>query len=326
MHLGNGAITPECAAITFAAATAGLGWAARSLRRTPVKPGQFAMAGALGAAVFAAQMVNVPLLPLASAHLVGGVLLAWVLGAELGALTMAVVLTLQALLLGDGGLTALGANIINMSLLPAGLTVLARGRLSAPASSLVKYAAVGATAALAVLGGALLVVAETASTGGGDLGRFTSRMLLSHAWIGLVEGLATIALVTTLSRSSASSRGFSRAAVGGTLATAALLIGVALPLASNLPDGYEAAAASTGWSHLLSDESVWMQSMGGLNVAAAELQQRIVASIETLFGDGQLLALSATALAGLASLALATLLAHRRLTPVTVPKRPTPRG
>jgi cobalt/nickel transport system permease protein len=325
MHLGNGAITPECAAITFAAATAGLGLAAWSLRRAQARPGQFAMAGALGAAVFAAQMINVPLLPLASAHLVGGVLLAWVLGAELGALTMAVVLTLQALLLGDGGLTALGANIINMSLLPAGLTALARGRLSAAASSPVKHAALGATAALAVLGGALLVVAETASTGGGDLGRFTSRMLLSHAWIGLVEGLVTVALVTALSRSLTTSGGFSRAAVGGALATAALLIAVALPLASSLPDGYEAAAMSAGWSHLLSEDSAWMQSMGGLNAAAADLQQRIVASIESLLGDGQLLALSATALVGLASLALATLLARRRLTPVTVPKHPTPR-
>jgi len=66
MHVGNGAITPECWAITYTAAAAGLACAASSLRRRSIEPTHIAMAGALGAAVFAAQMVNVPLLPYAS--------------------------------------------------------------------------------------------------------------------------------------------------------------------------------------------------------------------------------------------------------------------
>src|SRR5262245_56632288 len=139
MHLGNGAITPECVAITISAASAGLGlcaWSARRSLTRSVSEGSGAarpslalrvsIAAALGAFIFAAQAVNVPILPGISAHLVGGVLLAWALGPAVGALTMALVLALQALLLGVGGTLALGANIINMALIPAGLVAIAR--------------------------------------------------------------------------------------------------------------------------------------------------------------------------------------------------------
>ncbi|MEQ8790187.1 MAG: energy-coupling factor ABC transporter permease [Pirellulaceae bacterium] len=322
MHVGNGAITPECAAITYTAAVAGLGAAVYSLRRTSTQPRMWAMAGALGAAVFAAQMINVPVLSYASAHLVGGVLLAWVLGAELGALTMAVVLTAQALLLGDGGLMALGANIVNMSLLPAVLTAAVRGRISETASSSVQGAAVAATAALAVLGGALLVVAETAMAGGGDLGRFAGQMMVSHSWIGLIEGAATVALVLAVSRSLRRLDAQpSNARLAGAALSAALLIVVALPLASNLPDGYEAAAESTGWGRILADEGDRLASLGGVNVAVSGFQQRIVASVESLLGGGQLLALVAASLVGLTCLALAALASSRRLAPVPIAKR-----
>src|SRR5207253_6220098 len=80
--------------------------------------------------VFAAQSINVPIAPGTSAHLVGGVLLAWVLGPGLGVWTMAMVLAAQALLLGDGGIASLGANVLNMAILPAGI-VAVRTRLAA---------------------------------------------------------------------------------------------------------------------------------------------------------------------------------------------------
>jgi ABC-type Co2+ transport system permease subunit len=77
MHLGNGAITPECVAITLSAASAGLGLCAWSARREARPLSKLGFAAGLGAFVFAAQAVNVPILPGISAHLVGGVLLAW---------------------------------------------------------------------------------------------------------------------------------------------------------------------------------------------------------------------------------------------------------
>src|SRR5665213_1009462 len=113
MHLGNGAITPECGAIALAAAAAGAGAAIASARACGLDRAQSRTAGALGAAVFAAQLFNVQVLPYSSVHLIGGVLLAWTLGPAVGLLTMSCILALQALLLGDGGLMAWGANVIN---------------------------------------------------------------------------------------------------------------------------------------------------------------------------------------------------------------------
>jgi cobalt/nickel transport system permease protein len=70
--------------------------------------------GVLGAFVFAAQMLNFPVLGGTSGHLVGGALLAILLGPMTGFLTMATVVIAQALFLQDGGLIALGANVFNI--------------------------------------------------------------------------------------------------------------------------------------------------------------------------------------------------------------------
>jgi cobalt/nickel transport system permease protein len=70
--------------------------------------------GVLGAFVFAAQMLNFPILGGTSGHLVGGALLAILLGPMTGFLTIATVVVAQALFLQDGGLIALGANIFNI--------------------------------------------------------------------------------------------------------------------------------------------------------------------------------------------------------------------
>ena len=123
MHLGNGAITPECAALTYGQQRRP-DW--RLVRRRCERSGVSRAKSCnwprrLGCLVFAAQAINVPVAPGTSAHLVGGVLLAWLLGPGLGAWTMALVLAVQAMLLGDGGMAALGANVLNMAILPAGM-------------------------------------------------------------------------------------------------------------------------------------------------------------------------------------------------------------
>ncbi len=70
--------------------------------------------GVLAAFVFAAQMLNFPVLGGTSGHLIGGALLAILLGPMTGFLTMATVIIAQALFLQDGGLVALGANVFNI--------------------------------------------------------------------------------------------------------------------------------------------------------------------------------------------------------------------
>ncbi|MEO5951352.1 MAG: energy-coupling factor ABC transporter permease, partial [Chloroflexia bacterium] len=73
--------------------------------------------GVLGAFVFAAQMVNFPVGPGASGHLLGGALLAATIGPWAASITMTAILLIQALVFQDGGVLALAANVFNMAIL-----------------------------------------------------------------------------------------------------------------------------------------------------------------------------------------------------------------
>src|SRR5215207_3113741 len=80
---------------------------------------QVPLMGIMAAFIFAAQMINFPVAGGTSGHLLGGALAAIVLGPWAAILVMASVLGVQALLFQDGGLVALGANILNMGVLTA---------------------------------------------------------------------------------------------------------------------------------------------------------------------------------------------------------------
>ncbi|MGI8978045.1 MAG: energy-coupling factor ABC transporter permease [Pirellulaceae bacterium] len=253
MHLGNGALTPECAALAFGAAGAGLAAAAIDIaRKTSANDARkLGLAAGLGLFVFAAQMFNVPVLPGISAHLVGGVLLAWMLGPSLGAWTMAFILAAQAFALGDGGLASLGANIVNMALLPAGAVYVLR-RLDCQRSY---FAA--AAAGLTVVLAALIIPLETALfrsaselAGWSD---FAGRMVLSHLAAGAIEGALTLALLLALSPAKTSVVE-SRFYWQNSLLRGAFCLAVFAALVAcrtELPDGYEAAAERSGLAWLL---------------------------------------------------------------------------
>jgi cobalt/nickel transport system permease protein len=253
MHLGNDAITPECAAIALGAAAAGLATSAAAMRRAGLTRDKLLLAAAMGTLVFAAQAINVPVWSGISAHLVGGVLLAAILGPGLGAWTMAVVLASQALLLGDGGLAALGANVLNMALLPAGIVAVARRYAILPAGS-PRLSILGLAAALAVVLAAGLIVVETAAfRPGSELAgwsRFAAAMLAAHLWIGLLEGVLTAALVAAFAWLSSPVATRPRLAY---VVAAILTVAALLPLSSELPDGYEAAAQTSGMQWLLGE-------------------------------------------------------------------------
>lgn len=257
MHLGNDAITPECAAVAFGAAAAGLATSAVALRRTGVTREKLMLSAALGSLVFAAQAINVPVASGVSAHLVGGVLLAAVLGPGLGAWTMAVVLAIQALALGDGGLMTLGANVVNMALVPAGIVAVAQ-QIAVREKNSLSLPQLGVSAAVAVVVAAGLIVVETAALRpASELGgwtQFAVTMLGTHLWIGVLEGVLTAGLVAALAWMTAPS------SVPGAIrprlvyvAAGILLVVALVPLSSELPDGYEAAARSSGMEWLLGE-------------------------------------------------------------------------
>lgn len=161
------------------------------------------MAGLVAAFVFAVQMINFPILPGVSGHLLGGALAAILVGPFTGALCVGIVLVVQALLFADGGLSALGTNVTNMALI--GVAV-GYGVAVALRPVLLRHGKAG----LAVLAfTAALINTVVASTGfileyalGGasqtSLGEVIVYMLGTHALIGIGEGIITALTVTAI--------------------------------------------------------------------------------------------------------------------------------
>jgi cobalt/nickel transport system permease protein len=115
MHLPDGFLDAKTALLTTAAAVTGVGIALRQAR-TSLEPRQMPLLGVAAAFVFAAQMLNFPVVGGTSGHLIGGVLTAVLLGPSAAILVITCVLIVQCLMFADGGLMALGANIFNMAL------------------------------------------------------------------------------------------------------------------------------------------------------------------------------------------------------------------
>ncbi|MDE5963686.1 MAG: energy-coupling factor ABC transporter permease, partial [Alistipes sp.] len=119
MHMSDALVSPEVAATAGAASLLLLGTAVRKLRRQRHEDERLVpLMGVTGAFVFAAQMINFTIPGTGSSgHLIGGILLAALLGPWAALLTLASVLILQCLLFADGGLLALGCNLFNMAVL-----------------------------------------------------------------------------------------------------------------------------------------------------------------------------------------------------------------
>ena len=252
MHMANELLSVPVATGTLAMAAAGLGFICRKFRQI-ISADKLALMGILGAFVFAAQMVNfqLPMMPGTSGHMVGAVLLAIILGPHLGAIVISSVVIIQCLIFQDGGLLALGCNIINMALVPSYLgyflyKTITNGRFS----SLKVYIGAMAACMLAIEAGAILVPIEAALSGvlAVPFSTFLITMVGVHFLVGFAEGLITVAVLGYLQQvrpdvvadSLPGKVRLSRNAVLSTLAAFAVIIGAGLSLlASDLPDGLE---------------------------------------------------------------------------------------
>lgn len=256
MHLTNEPLSLPVAAATMLLACGAVALAASRSRRT-VPVDRWPLMGVMGAFVFAAQMINFPLpgLP-TSGHLCGAVLLAILLGPWAAIVTMAAILIIQCLLFQDGGLLALGCNIINMGVVPSILGYwIFRAIGGAAASPRRRYLACYVACVVAVTAGAALVPVEAGLSGVLSIPTldFLAVMLGVHVLIGLFEGLITFAVIAYLARVRPAVLGLSSGDAARDardrlspsmlavtiLATAAALSGVVSLLASQHPDGLE---------------------------------------------------------------------------------------
>jgi cobalt/nickel transport system permease protein len=153
------------------------------------------MAGLVAAFVFAVQMLNFPVAAGTSGHLLGGALAAILVGPFTGALCVSVVILVQALLFADGGLTAIGVNVVDMSLITVvvGYAVF-RGLVRLlPYSRRTVVGSAFVAAFVSVPVSALGFVGFYALGGTTDVSLSTvlTAMLGVHVLIGLGEGLIT---------------------------------------------------------------------------------------------------------------------------------------
>ncbi len=118
MHIPDGFLTANTWIPTWIISVGGLGFCLRKLKDI-LKEKMVPLMGVMAAFIFAAQMLNFPVVGGTSGHLLGGVLAAVLLGPYAGAVVIAVVLIVQCIIFQDGGLTVLGANIFNMSFVGA---------------------------------------------------------------------------------------------------------------------------------------------------------------------------------------------------------------
>jgi len=204
MHMADALLSPAVGGTLWAASAATIAWCARSLRRE-LADLKIPLMGVMGAFVFAAQMINITIPGTGSSgHLGGGLLLAILLGPCAGFITLASILTVQALFFADGGLLALGCNIFNLGVFTCFVAYPFVYRPLAgqsPSRLRLGLASLGA----AVVGlqlGAFGVVLQTSASGVAELplALFALPMQLIHLAIGLVEGLVTAAVVLYLQR------------------------------------------------------------------------------------------------------------------------------
>lgn len=292
MHMADALISPAVGGALWGAAAGTIAYCARKVRRE-LDERKVPLMGVLGAFVFAAQMINFAIPGTGSSgHLGGGLLLAVLLGPHAAFLAIASVLVVQALFFADGGLLALGCNIVNLGVFPAFIAYpLIYRAIAPPGAGQGRITAASVAAAVAGLQlGAFAVVLETVLSGISAL-PFASFVLLMqpiHLAIGIVEGLVTAAVVGFVAkahpeiigapaRAAAGGFGFRRVAVT-LFAVAALTGGFVSWHTSENPDGLEWAITEvTGKEELESPAD-------GVHGALAGLQEKIAFLPDYSFG------------------------------------------
>lgn len=208
MHMSDGIINAPTSVVFGLIAVVAVGLCAAKAR-DELDERTVPLAGLVAAFIFAVQMVNFPILPGVSGHLLGGALAAILVGPYTGALCIAIVLVVQSLLFADGGVTALGTNITNMAVIgvAAGygtavlLYAVARKRGDVPVLGLGIIAFVAAL--VGTICAAMGFVVEYAIGGAAStsMGAVAGYMFGTHALIGVGEGLITAVTVMAVARS-----------------------------------------------------------------------------------------------------------------------------
>ena len=259
MHVPDGFMN-----VTMSAATGvisfGTLWAYIRSAKDLIADKFIALTGMMSALIFVLQMINFPIAAGTSGHLLGGGLAVIVLGPRLGLICLSVVVIIQSLLFADGGLSALGVNVLNMAIVT-----------SATSWFIVKYwiKFIGknktSIVSVSVLAGILSVVFSSIAFTiqyaiGGTIsipvGTVLLAMVTTHFIIGFGEGVITALIITLLIRVrpdliyayERSDENTTKVSYYGLFIILILLLSLVTPFASSSPDGLESVAEEFGFT------------------------------------------------------------------------------
>ncbi|MCR8629786.1 MULTISPECIES: energy-coupling factor ABC transporter permease [Paenibacillus] len=201
MHIPDGILDPKVWASSAVVTVAVL---AKSVQysRSKLQYRAVPVMGVMSAFIFASQMINFPLLGAAtSGHLIGGALAALLFGFWPATLIMTTVVAIQAIVFQDGGITALGTNLLNMAILAPGAAALVY-RLLRSVSFIPRSVKIFITSWLSVQSVTLVVAVELALSGVVPFGTGVKALLFWHTFIGIGEGIITAIVLPFALRSS----------------------------------------------------------------------------------------------------------------------------
>ena len=238
MHIPNSMLNGAICPVTAAVSVLIVGGVALAAAKVKEKPSGMRF-GAVTAFIFSAQMLNYPIQHGTSGHLLGGVLAAALLGVPFGVLATALVLVIQTIIFSDGGMAVLGANILNMSVIGAGIGGLLFRSLSGKSdrNSMQHLSAIGLAGCSSVILAAFACSMELAIAGTITFSRVVGAMMGIHALIGIGEGLITVLVYNLfLSRSFSSA---SKWAVNLPVLSLAIMGAMLSPFVCGFQDGLE---------------------------------------------------------------------------------------
>jgi cobalt/nickel transport system permease protein len=279
MHIPDGFLDIPVAAATGAVA---LGAVAVSVRKTTRQLNErtVPLLGVVAAFVFAAQMLNFPVAGGTSGHFLGALLVAALLGPYASVIVLTTVLVVQSLLMADGGITALGANVFNMAIVGGvgGYLIFAGLKQLLPKTVTGYVVSVAVASWASVVLAALACSFELALSGTVPLGVALPAMASVHMIIGLGEALITSTVVAAVLASRPDlvktydlprgalaerrtalfgHRGRLWGFVAGAVVVAVALAVLVSPFASSSPDGLEKVAADNGFEEAAAEQPVW---------------------------------------------------------------------
>ncbi|KYC47440.1 MAG: cobalt transport protein CbiM [Candidatus Methanofastidiosum methylothiophilum] len=198
MHIPDGFLDMNIAVLYYLLTAIVVGICIYKIKKDGIDEKRVPIAGLVAAGIFAAQMLNWPIPGGTSAHFVGGAVAAIILGPFLGCIAMVSVVSIQALVFGDGGITALGTNLFSMAIVGVFVAYYIYKALNKYNTKIAAFVAgwIGITLGAINTG----IATGLSSTFQYAITTTVPIMGIWHGILGIIEGLITVAIIAYIEK------------------------------------------------------------------------------------------------------------------------------